>query len=50
MNGYEILQLGMSILLLGFILGYAFYIMSYIFGGRSKIDERLRRYAGTTEH
>jgi hypothetical protein len=44
MSVYEMFQLGMSILIVGFFLGYAFCVMVYAFGVRSEIDERLRRY------
>jgi hypothetical protein len=43
MSVYEMFQLGMSILIVGFFLGYAFCVMVYAFGVRSEIDERLRR-------
>jgi hypothetical protein len=49
MNEHEMFQLVISILILGFFLGYALHLLSYIYGIRSEIDERLRRYAGTTE-
>ncbi len=49
MNGHEMLLFGISIVILGIFLGYAFHILSYVFSVRSEIDERLRRYAGVLE-
>jgi hypothetical protein len=48
MNGLMILQLSVTVFFLIAFLGYAFHILSYIFGDRSVIDERLRRYGRIT--
>jgi hypothetical protein len=49
MSVYEKIQLGIFVLLLVVFWGYTFYMMSYVFGARSQIDERLKRYAGYPE-
>ena len=48
MNTYEILLMGLLIVILAIFLGYTFQILAYIFGVRSVIDERLRRYGSPT--
>ncbi|OGO17769.1 MAG: hypothetical protein A2Z14_06830 [Chloroflexi bacterium RBG_16_48_8] len=49
MNGLAMLQLGLSAMVLTIFLGYAFHILAYVFGYRSVIDERLKRYGRATE-
>jgi hypothetical protein len=49
MNSSDLIQIGIISSFFIAFLGYGFHLLTYAFGDRSIIDERLRRYGRVAE-